>query len=65
MYQENYYRTWQISQKTEKGKQHEIKKYKGNKVEREGYSTRKLLKKYLTRVSLERLLTLKPGMKRS
>lgn len=41
MCQESYYLTWQKNQKTEKGKQHEIK---NNKDERQGQSTRKFFK---------------------
>lgn len=44
MCQENYYRTWHRSQRTEKSKQHEMKKYKRNKDEKQGEATGEIFK---------------------
>lgn len=43
MSQENYYNTCQRSQRTEKGKQHEMKRYKRNKDERQGEATEEII----------------------
>lgn len=44
MCQENYYRTWQKSQRTEKGKQWGTERYKRSKNEKQGEATGDIFK---------------------